>query len=112
MFTCLIVPLWKPVHPVPGFKLEFRAWQASVCKIQEPREQRMSGRRFPVTRISVQPDMQCLHEGFPVFGTRGLIEGVVACQQQVQDLLGRRESPVGGQKDVDVGGLEFAIVIG
>ncbi len=33
---------------------------------------------------------------------------VLPFYQEIEDLLGRREGPVGGQEDVDVGGLELA----
>lgn len=100
------------MQSVPGLELELRAGQPAMGKVQEPREQRVAGRRAPVTWIRVQPDVERLDEGLAVLRGRDLVERVVPLEQELEDLAGRRERPVGGQEDVYVGRLELAVVVG
>lgn len=109
--TYLILPL-KPVQSVFGLKLEFGADKTLLRELEEPGEQGMIGRWFPVARIGVQPDVQGLDQGLAVLLAAGApVQGVESREQQLENLTWAGESPVRRQEDVYVGGLQFAVVV-
>lgn len=111
VITYLILAL-KAMQPVPGLKLELGAKEAPLREVEEPGEERVVGGWLPVARICVQPNVQGLDQGLAMLLAAGvLVQGVVSREQQLEDLLRRREGPISRQEDIYVGGLQLAVVV-